>query len=1303
DYNTLANNSLFDNARGITVDGWNDYNVIDNNTVNYSTSTGMVVSYSYNNMVKYNTFYRNAGSAISLGNSNTNTMSQNRISYNTGDGIWIGVGGHRVLNNTVHHNGFSGVNVSGNPTSGNTPANFLDGNNVSYNGRDGITIWDSTSWAFHTYQNTITNNIARGNTRTGISLVGGTYKNVLRYNNASGNIRHGLSLDNAPDSTVINNTVAFNGQYGIYVTGTATSKIYQNNLIANTNQAYETGDNIWNLGYAGGGNYWSDWTSPDDYSGSAQDVAGSDGFVDTPRLIPGGTNRDNFPWTDKNGWYGYVPSTGPVVNTNTGEFFFLIQDAINDPETLNGHTLTVGAGMYFETVTVNKRLTIIGAGASVTTVRGGGSTDVITVSANWVNISGLKVMNGGSTAELAGIRLNNVQNCNISACTVTGNLRHGILFNSGSLNSVYASTVSANAGNGIYVYSTSSNRIIGNTIQGNLGAEGGIFLTSSSYNTVSGNIIRNHPQSGVRGYNADYNQISWNTLTNNSKATSGDSYRSGIYLHQYSDYNRINNNTLVDNRIALGTGYSITYNIWDNNTVSYSASSGMVLSYASNNLVKYCVFHHNAGNGISSGNSDLNTISRNSVYSNAGDGIGISVGGHKVLNNTVTNNGLSGINVTGNAASGNTPRSHLDGNNVSYNNRDGITLSDSPAWSYHTYFNNVTGNKVFGNNRTGIFLFGGTYTNTVRGNQVVGNKQNGIAVFSSNWNAIANNNIASNSPSNMILYSSSNNRITYNNATEGTGFGFNIGTSSNSNILMDNSVSNNTGVGIYICWNSGSNTVSKNRVNGNYDGIYVDKSSNNVLFNNTCANNIRWGLWFGTAGTNNRFYHNNLIGNGGSKQAQDDSGVNLWDNGYPGGGNYWSDYSGADAFSGASQNVAGSDGFGDTPYTFSFKQDNYPLMYQSVWWAEVAPVITLVSPADSAVIQAGTVLNFYVWDQDFNLDSVTHAVGAGPDTAFGVNYDIDTAGWADGDYSVRVDADDKLGNTAQQTFSFRIDSTDPVFTVGTSVSFDIGSDGCLDTGDVIAIWVNVTDLNEDVTTVPSIDVDETGFQDQPVDALAYQGSGIWTCGYTVQAGGFNISNIDVSFADMAGNLADAPDSVTFSIRGSTQMGFTSGWNLISFPMDSPVINGSPIRRASDLANQTAPVMISKWNPTAQSYVNFIPGFHLPTDPQNFAIGSDDAVFVFRSSAASYSALGYKAPGQRSVALLPGWNLVGYHAMTVGDVETDWAAQVSCGAMDDICYWDGVTFQHYIFAGTVMELTPGRGYFVWSDIATTLTY
>lgn len=72
--------------------------------------------------------------------------------------------------------------------------------------------------------------------------------------------------------------------------------------------------------------------------------------------------------------------------------------------------------------------------------------------------------------------------------------------------------------------------------------------------------------------------------------------------------------------------------------------------------------------------------------------------------------------------------------------------------------------------------------------------------------------------------------------------------------------------------------------------------------------------------------HNSFINNT-IYQAYDDTSDNLWDNRYPAGGNYWSDYAGVDNCSGPNQDVcANSDGVGDTPYVFTNGQDNYPLM-----------------------------------------------------------------------------------------------------------------------------------------------------------------------------------------------------------------------------------------------------------------------------------------------------------------------------------------------------------------------------------------
>jgi len=64
----------------------------------------------------------------------------------------------------------------------------------------------------------------------------------------------------------------------------------------------------------------------------------------------------------------------------------------------------------------------------------------------------------------------------------------------------------------------------------------------------------------------------------------------------------------------------------------------------------------------------------------------------------------------------------------------------------------------------------------------------------------------------------------------------------------------------------------------------------------------------------NFIFHNNIVNN--TVQAHDELG-NIWDDGYPSGGNYWSNYNGTDMFTGEEQDLPGSDLIGDSSHLFS--------------------------------------------------------------------------------------------------------------------------------------------------------------------------------------------------------------------------------------------------------------------------------------------------------------------------------------------------------------------------------------------------
>jgi nitrous oxidase accessory protein NosD len=74
-------------------------------------------------------------------------------------------------------------------------------------------------------------------------------------------------------------------------------------------------------------------------------------------------------------------------------------------------------------------------------------------------------------------------------------------------------------------------------------------------------------------------------------------------------------------------------------------------------------------------------------------------------------------------------------------------------------------------------------------------------------------------------------------------------------------------------------------------------------------------------------YHNNFVNNSVQALVEPTPFDNAWNEPYPSGGNYWTDYNGSDVFSGPYQNETGKDGIGDTPYILDNNDtDRYPLM-----------------------------------------------------------------------------------------------------------------------------------------------------------------------------------------------------------------------------------------------------------------------------------------------------------------------------------------------------------------------------------------
>jgi parallel beta-helix repeat protein len=147
---------------------------------------------------------------------------------------------------------------------------------------------------------------------------------------------------------------------------------------------------------------------------------------------------------------------------------------------------------------------------------------------------------------------------------------------------------------------------------------------------------------------------------------------------------------------------------------------------------------------------------------------------------------------------------------------------------------------------------------------------------------------------------------------------------SNGNSVYENFVTN---VSIGICgFRSDWNSVFRNEfVANSFAGINFHLCSfNNVTENFISGNSVGMRLLDGA--NNNTIHHNNFVNNTVQVYVQS-SYNNIWDDGYPSGGSYWSGYGGLDQYNGPYQNMTGSDGIGDTPYVIDAdKVDHYPLM-----------------------------------------------------------------------------------------------------------------------------------------------------------------------------------------------------------------------------------------------------------------------------------------------------------------------------------------------------------------------------------------
>jgi parallel beta-helix repeat protein len=535
-------------------------------------------------------------------------------------------------------------------------------------------------------------------------------------------------------------------------------------------------------------------------------------------------------------------------------------------------------------------------------------------------------------------------------------------------NTIAENEVFDNTGSGFWVTNSSQNIIANNNITG---TSGGIYLQYSDNNTLLGNNATNC-RSWEGGIYFLYSCN--NTMRNNIMQNNSVNFRVVAYfdteLSQFTHY--VDPSNLVDGKhiyyLINHHGETVDPSTYPDagflalvNSTGIIAKNlsleGMLLGYTNNSQIQHNIFV-NYSESITMVKSSSNSISENNITKT---GYGIQLfdhsGNNTLIQNNVTNVGTPCIetrycenntitqNVLKNSDSGvrvdSSPNTIITGNNATDHTFEGIEVE------FGSDFCTVAGNTV-ANNDNSIWLQGASnctvYKNDVSGSGFVGIRLAGGA----NNNTISENKIRDSGHDGIYFdIGADNNKIIGNDIKNSTSSGIELWILTSNNTVMNNKIADSGKDGFHLEWGSFNLITGNSITNSSNDGMHIegyyqtDYPEYTIPFaswyNRITLNNVtqsgRYGFYIDSA--NNTIVHNRFV-NYTTAASSDPSSPNIWDDGYPSGGNYWSNFVATDIYSGPNQNIPGGDGIADSPFIMNANNtDHYPLLESPIYSATI--------------------------------------------------------------------------------------------------------------------------------------------------------------------------------------------------------------------------------------------------------------------------------------------------------------------------------------------------------------------------------
>jgi parallel beta-helix repeat protein len=386
-------------------------------------------------------------------------------------------------------------------------------------------------------------------------------------------------------------------------------------------------------------------------------------------------------------------------------------------------------------VVVSKSLTLIGNGSEETIIDGGGAGNVVTIKANWVNVSNFKIMNSG-TRDFpyldSGIKVRYVENITIKNNNLTQNY-YGIQIENCKHVQVLQNFCFAISHIGIHGVYNNYGKFENNTCVYTLT---GIMISGSKFNIISNNTCNSNKKYGINIFRSVNNIIKNNTCNNNYD---------GVYPRE-ANSNKFENNYCSNNRLGF-VGWNCQSLVIKNNIFIENQYGIELLSSNYNEIINNtCSKNTWAGIGVGKDpNSDIypdhNKYIRNFCTQNK-RGIELYESSfNEIISNNCSNNSELGINLLGWWVNNNTISNNICNYNELY---DGIHLGGGD-------YNNVTNNICNSNGQAGIHLHYANFNNITK-NICNSNIMEGLISVLSDSNVFKDNICINNSITQNLVY-----------------------------------------------------------------------------------------------------------------------------------------------------------------------------------------------------------------------------------------------------------------------------------------------------------------------------------------------------------------------------------------------------------------------------------------------------------------------------------------------------------------------------------------------------------------------